>query len=156
MKGLLFVTGPVLPAQAVRRITEAPHAGPERLVVAAGAPRPPSSVRDGQVVVAEGEEGRDGSNQIAEEDIKGMVAEVPPPGAGDEDGAEEGNDRDAEQVDGRRRGLPSDCRDRLVVAHNPLVAQCRIQRRWSRRTRATARQLICVGSGGLAVRQARA
>ena len=91
--------------------------------MAAGAPGPPGAAGNGQVVVAEGEDGRDGADEVAEDDVEAVVAVVPPPRAGDEDRGEEGQDCEAEEVDGRRRGLPPDGRDGLVVARDPLVAQ---------------------------------
>lgn len=52
-KGLFLVAGPVLAVYAVRRIAEAAHAGPERFVVAARAPRPAGTLGNGQMIVAE-------------------------------------------------------------------------------------------------------
>lgn len=95
--------GPVLP---VGGVAIGADAGPEGLVVAAGAPGPAGARADRQVVVPEREPRRDGADDVPEQDVEAVVPEVEPPRARDEDRREEREHRDHQQVDGRGRRLP--------------------------------------------------
>lgn len=111
----------------VRGVTEAANTGPERLVVAARAPGPAGAAGDGQMVVAECEDGSDDADKVTEEDVKGVVAEVPPARTGDENRGAEGYDGEAEKVKRRRGGLTADGGDSLVVSGDILVAKDRVE-----------------------------
>lgn len=50
------------------------------------------------MVIAEGENGCDETHEVAEEDIKAVVAEIPPPRGGNEDGDTERGNGDEEEV----------------------------------------------------------
>ena len=90
-------------------------ARPPCLVVASGTPGPAGAAADGEVVPVESEDGGDNSDEVAEENVEGVVAEVEPAGAGDEDGEEGGEHHDGEEVNGRSSGLAADGRQGLLV-----------------------------------------
>lgn len=51
-------------------------ASPEGSGGAARAPGPAGAARERQMVVAEGEEGAGGAEEVAEQDVEGVVAEI--------------------------------------------------------------------------------
>lgn len=53
--------------------------------MAAGSPCPARTARDGEVVIPKGEDGADEADEVAEEDVEGVVPEIPPAGAGNVD-----------------------------------------------------------------------
>lgn len=57
------------------------------------------------MVVAEREEGTDQADEVAEQDVEAVVAEVEPARTGDKDGREPRDDADQQQVERRRGSL---------------------------------------------------
>lgn len=130
-EGLLLVPGShgsdvvvveeVAGSHTVRGVAVAADAGPEGLVGGARAPGPAGALGDGEVVVAEGEDGGEDADEEAEEDVEAVVPEVEPARARDEDGGEGGERADGQQVDRRGRRLPPHCRHGRRVHGQALV-----------------------------------
>lgn len=122
---LLLISGTVVLANVViGGVAVATNARPKRLVAAARAPSPPSALRNRQVVVAEGEEGRDEPDDVAEEDVEAVVAEVEPARGCDVNGCEPRNDADQKQVQRRCSGLAAHGGDCARVLRKPLLLDC--------------------------------
>lgn len=66
------------------------------------------------MVVSEGEDGTDGPDEVAEEDVEAVVPEIGEPRGGDVDACEPGDDGQYEEVDGWRGGLVA-CGDQGVI-----------------------------------------
>lgn len=81
------------------------NTGPESPVRAPRRPCPSRAGADGEVVVSEAEDTGDDADEVAEEDVESVVAEVGPPGRGDENRGEEGEKGEDEEVHGRRGSL---------------------------------------------------
>jgi hypothetical protein len=78
------------------------------------------------MVIAEGENRCDGPNQVPENDVEGMVPEIPPPRACDEDRSPEWDEGKKQEIEWRRRGLSPDRGNGLIVSCYTLVSQRRV------------------------------
>jgi len=78
-----------------------PHAdtSPETGLAASRAPGPTCTAANREVVVAEGEDGAGGADEVPEEDVKAVVPEVGEPRGRDVDTGEERDDGEDEEVD---------------------------------------------------------
>ena len=110
---LLVAAG--IPALLIGGVAVRADAGPEGLIAATRPPGPSGTSADRQVVVAEGEDGGDGADDEAEEDIEAVVPEVEPSRAGNEDRCEEWENSDQEQVNRGRSRLSPHCEHLGVV-----------------------------------------
>ena len=119
---LLLVSGAIVLANVmVSRVAVTTNTRPERLVAAARTPSPASTLRNRQVVVAEGEEGGDEPDDVAEEDIETVMAEVEPARGCDEDGREPRDDADQQQIEWWRGGLAAHGGHRARVLRKTLL-----------------------------------
>lgn len=100
-----------------------PHSNPrpETPLPATGTPSPTGAPANREVVESEGEEGADGPDEVAEEDIEAVVPEVGEPCRGDIDAGEPGDDGEDEEVNRRRGSLAADSDQGIVVAAGPGV-----------------------------------
>ena len=83
--GLWFISGPYV-MLLVRRIAVGSDSSPEGLIRTSWPPCPSCAAANGQMIIPEGEPGRDGANEEAEENVEAVVSEVKPSRGGDEYG----------------------------------------------------------------------
>lgn len=98
------------------RIPPHSNASPETPLPATGTPGPARAAADREVVESEREDGADGPDQVAEEDVEAVVPEVGEPRRGNVDAGEPGDGCEHEEVDGRGGSLAADGDQGVVVA----------------------------------------
>ena len=133
-------------AHVIRRIAIAPHAGPERFVVTSWSPRPAGTAGDGQVVIMEGEDGTDQSNQVSKYNVKGVVPVIPPTRTSNVDRSKERNDGNGEEVQRRSRSLsPRRC-NLLILLGDSLACHPKLGGRRCQAGLGAVGELIRIGA----------